>query len=93
MLQVLENLENTGVPNVSLSLLLIVLVILLIIVLPNMYWMTDWDEYEDLEWDQKAHAWVPKKPTESPTVCTFYSPGMRESIDRILKKPEEDIIK
>jgi len=74
------------------------LVLGLVLVLPLLYyhgrWNDVWGDDDDVEGEYKLvnGVWklTPFKPVEPPTVCTFYSEGMKEAINRILKKDKEE---
>lgn len=69
------------------SVLLMVVLILLFLLgaLPILYYHGGWGMEDDDEWEWDGSTWVKAPPEPPPTICTFYSAGMKVAIDEILK--------
>jgi len=76
------------------SVLLMVVLILLFLLgaLPILYYH-GWNPAlcDDEDWVWNGRTWTHRDPEPPPTVCTFYSAGMKVAIDEILKPGSEVI--
>ena len=75
-------------PNTTM---LILLYIGCLSILPLLYWGNWMGEGYDDDYVWKDGRWQLQEPEPEPTMCVFYSPGMKEVIDKTLKPIIEPI--